>query len=412
MDGIVFKVHSVIAPSASRAIDASMRLRDAIFLALFMLSGTLRAAADLPVPPDDPDIPDDGTRVSVLGYHDFSETLPETEMRINTTKFRTQLETIIQRGITIISLQDFIAWKRGDLELPEKCVLLTFDDGWLSVYTDAFPILKELGLPFTLYLYKNYVDGGGKALTSGMIREMLANGATLGSHSVSHPRPSMVRAQRDKGPDAFEKYLQIELGKSKVFLEKHFGVPVTTYAYPGGFFTEEMLEFAPTVGYTHLFTVQPRKVRRGSPDMALPRYMILGTHDRIFEYAITFQDPSGALALAEGHVAAPVEITPYRVLPESGAIVNSRTPEISADLADVDDLDPATLTMKIDGFGKVPATFDADSRRISWKPNRRLRHPVCRVEVSWKDAAGKPPEKPLTWSFQLDREAAYLGESE
>jgi peptidoglycan/xylan/chitin deacetylase (PgdA/CDA1 family) len=379
--------------------------------AIFIVS-IFPAMGALPVPPDDPTVEDDGVRVSVLGYHDFSETLPETEMRINTAKFRKQLEIIQQLGITVISLQDFIAWKRGDISLPEKCVLLTFDDGWRSVYTDAFPILKEFGHPFVLYLYKNYVDGGGKALTTPMIKEMLANGATLGSHSVSHPLPSMVRRKHAEGPEKFEAYLRVEMGQSKDFLKSKFRVPVPTYAYPGGFFTEEMLTLAPELGYTHLFTVQPAKVRRASPDFALPRYMILGTHDRIFEYATTFRDASDAVVAPDGSIAAMLETTPHPVRPEAGAIVNSRTPQISADFSALADLDPATLVMKIAGFGQVPAKFDAESKHFAWTPNRRLRHPICRVEVTWRNTEGKPPEKPLAWSFQIDRESVYLDEAE
>jgi len=378
--------------------------------AFFLTNSDTRG--ELPVPPDDPNVEDDGVRVSVLGYHDFSETQPQTEMRINTSKFRKQLEIIQQLGITVISLEDFIAWKSGDLSLPEKCVLLTFDDGWRSVYTDAFPILKEFGLPFTLYLYKNYVDGGGKALTTPMIKEMLANGASLGSHSMSHPLPSMVRRKRDEGTEAFDAYLRLELGKSKDFLEKKFNVPITTYAYPGGFFTEEMLMLAPELGYTHLFTVQPAKVNRASSNHALPRYMILGTHDRIFEFATTFREASDGVVAPAGAIIGMLEATPHPVLPEAGAIVNSRTPEISADLSGAEGLDPATLVMKIAGFGLVPAVYDADTGRFAWTPNRRLRHPICRVEVSWLDVDGKPPDKPLAWSFQLDRESAYLGEEE
>src|SRR6478672_10729580 len=138
--------------------------------------------APVPVAPpvENPTVPDDGVRVSVLGYHDFSETAPETAMRIRTSKFRKQMEVIRQLGITVVSMADFTAWKKGEKELPEKSILLTFDDGWKSFYTDAYPILKEFGFPYTIFLYKNYVDGGGKALTTPMIQEMIAHGATLG----------------------------------------------------------------------------------------------------------------------------------------------------------------------------------------------------------------------------------------
>ncbi|MGL4400479.1 MAG: polysaccharide deacetylase family protein, partial [Luteolibacter sp.] len=142
-----------------------------------------------PMPAEDPTVPDDGIRVAVLGYHDLAENLPETAMRVHTSKFRKQMEAIRQSGVKVLTLDEFTAWKKGDSKIPENSVLITFDDGWKSVYTDAFPILKEFGFPFTIFLYKNYVDGGGKALTLPMIREMTKNGATIGSHSVSHPYP-------------------------------------------------------------------------------------------------------------------------------------------------------------------------------------------------------------------------------
>lgn len=363
-------------------------------------------------PAETPEPPDDGARVSVLGYHDFSETQPETAMRIRTSKFRKQMETIRLLGITVISLDDFTAWKRGEKEIPEKSILITLDDGWKSVYTDAFPILKEFGYPYTLFLYKNYVDGGGKALTTPMIQEMIKAGATIGSHSISHPYPVTVKSFRKKGPDAYDAYLRKEMGESKRFLESKFGVKAPIYSYPGGFFTEEMLPLGKEFGYTHLFTVLPGKVKQSTPDETVPRYMILGNYDKIFEFATTFRDSQNPAATPQGAIAGMIQTTPHPVSPEAGAIINSRLPEISADLSKVENLDPATLTMKVSGFGEVPANFAAETGKFYWQVNRRLRQSTCQVAISWKDTAGKAPESDLRWSFQLDREAAYLPDGE
>ncbi|MBK1882571.1 polysaccharide deacetylase family protein [Luteolibacter pohnpeiensis] len=357
-------------------------------------------------------VPDDGVRVAVLGYHDFSETAPETAMRIRTSKFRKQMEVIQQLGITVITYDDFMAWKKGEKEIPEKSILLTFDDGWKSVYTDAFPILKEFHYPFTLFLYKNYIDGGGKALTTPMIEEMIKAGASIGSHSTSHPFPSQVKAQRKKGERAYDAFLRQELGESKRFLESKFHLPVTAYAYPGGFFTDEMLTLADEFRYTYLFTVQPGKVKRGIDDKTLPRYMILGNYDKIFEFATTFREATTPTVAASGGITGLVQTTPYPVTPDAGMIVNTRLPTISADLSTVPDLDPATLSMRVGGFGLVPAKFDPATKQLSWTVNRRLRQSICQISVSWKDTAGKPPETPLRWSFQIDRTAAYMPDSE
>jgi peptidoglycan/xylan/chitin deacetylase (PgdA/CDA1 family) len=379
---------------------------------LALLAALVPWANTMAEPTDAAVVPDDGVRVSILGYHDFSETEPETAMRIRTSKFRMQMEVIRQLGLTVISLNDFIAWKNGAGDIPEKSILITLDDGWKSVYTDAFPILKEFGYPFTLYLYKNYVDGGGKALTTPMIREMLAAGATLGSHSVSHPYPATVKSHLKKGPEAYDAYLRREMGESKRFLESKFKQKIRTYAYPGGFHTEEMFMLGRELGYSHMFGVIPGKVTRSTPDEIIPRYMILGNYDKIFEFATTFRDPNTPMAQPGGAIVGLIQTTPHPVEPEAGAIINSRLPQISADLSKVEDLDPSTLVMKVAGFGEVPASYSPETGKYSWQVNRRLRHTTCQIAVSWKDSAGKAPETPLRWSFQIDRDSAYLPDGE
>jgi peptidoglycan/xylan/chitin deacetylase (PgdA/CDA1 family) len=382
--------------------------RAAIFIMLFTCLG--HAAEEAPVAA--PEAVEEGARVAVLGYHDFSETEPETAMRINTTKFRRQLETLGQLGISVISLEDFIAWKKGEKEIPAKSALITLDDGWKSVYTDAFPILRELGMPFTLYLYKNYIDGGNKALTSAMVREMMKAGATIGSHSISHPYPATVKEYMKKGEEAYDAFLHQEMGGSKQFLESRFKVPVATYAYPGGFHTDEMLVLGHELGYSHMFTVLPGKVTRSTPDDRIPRYMILGNYDKIFEFATTFRDPNAPSIQPEGAIAGLIQTTEYPVRPEPGIVINSRLPDIEADLSRVENLDPASLVMKVSGFGQVPASYSPETGKLSWSVNRRLRHLTTQVSVAWKDIEGKAPEKPLRWSFQIDRESAYLPDGE
>ncbi len=360
---------------------------------------------------EDPTIPDDGVRVSVLGYHDLAENLPETAMRIHTSKFRKQMETIRLLGIKVITLAEFTAWKKGELQIPDKAMLITFDDGWKSVYTEAYPVLKELGFPFTIFLYKNYVDGGGKALTTAMIQEMAANGCSIGSHSVDHPYPLTVKNSRKKGPTVYDAYLRNEMGESKSFLEAKFPGKVTSYAYPGGFFTEEMFKLGDELGYTEMFTVLPGKTKRSLPNQMLPRYIVLGNYDRVFEMATNFRESKNGSEMA-GSTPGAIQTTPFPVTPEAGAIINTRLPEISADLSTVENLNPATLSMKVAGFGEVPATFSDTTKKFSWLINRPLRQPSCQVAVTWKDSAGKSPETPLRWSFQIDRESAYLPDGE
>jgi len=352
------------------------------------------------------ELPDDGVRVAVLGYHDFSETEQETAMRIRTSKFREQMETIRELGLAVIPMSDFIAWKKGEKTIPAKSVVITIDDGWKSVYTDAYPILKEFGYPFTIFLYKDYVDGGGKAMTTGMVKEMLKHGANLGSHSTTHPFPQTVKKHQKHGVKEYDQFLDVEMRESKRYLEQQFKKNVPTYAYPGGFFTEEMLIKAEQVGYSHLFTVQPGKVNRNLTNNILPRYIILGNYDKIFEFAINFRD--SAADTAGGMVEGLAKTLEFPVNPQPGAIVNSRLPNIEVDLSTATNIDPKTLKMQVGGFGEVPANYASEGKLFSWQVNRRLREKTCTVIVTWKDLEEKPASKPLEWTFQIDRGAAYL----
>jgi peptidoglycan/xylan/chitin deacetylase (PgdA/CDA1 family) len=344
---------------------------------------------------------DGGVRVAVLGYHEFSDDQPPSAMRIKTGTFREQMEAIRNLDLSVISHEDFIAWKRGLKTIPQRSVLITIDDGWKSVYTDAYPILREFGYPFTVYLYTNYVDGGGRALTTAMVREMQQHGCSVGSHSVSHPFPATVKRHAKEGPEALERFLRKEMGSSKRFLEERFGSPVITYSYPGGYHTDEMFPIADEFGYEFLFTVTPGKVKASSDPRVLPRYMVLGNYPRIFEMATSFRAVGGAAPLL-GYQKAP-----HPVKPEPGGLIESRLPVIVADLSGVENLDPDTLVMRVSGFGKVPASFDSAASTCRWQVDRHLRQRICEVTLSWRLKDRAEFEPPMRWSFQVDREAAY-----
>jgi len=326
-------------------------------------------------------------------------------MRISTKKFRAQMEEIKKSEVPVITIEDFIAWKRGEKQLPPQSILITIDDGWKSVYTEAYPILKEYGYPFTVYLYKRYINIGGRSMTHEMIEEMRKNGGTIGCHSVDHPFPSAVKKERRKGPEMYDKFLRRELGESKTYLESKYGQAVTTYAYPGGFYTDEMFDVADDYGYDALFTCLPGKVRRDSKIHTLPRYIVLGNHDSAFNQAMKFR--SAAELSHNSNPATLIVKTPHPVSPTPGDLIQNRLPEISADLSKVSNLDPRSLIMRVTGFGQVPITYNPTTKQATWNVSRRLRRPSTLVTLQWKDQNTGKYQTPLSWTFQLDREAAY-----
>lgn len=347
---------------------------------------------------------EDQTRVSILGYHDFSSDLPETAMRIKTPVFRKQMEALKALGHPIITLEQFEAWKSGQAPLPaERAFLITIDDGWKSVYTDAWPVFKELDIPFTLFLYKKYVDGGELALSTQMIEEMLASGlCSIGSHSVTHPFPSKFKAAKKRGEKAHLDFLNTEFGESKRFLEEKFNRPIKTYAYPGGYVTPDMLPVAQDQGYEFLFTVNPGMTRLTSDNLQLPRFIILGNRDFLFEMATTFRNSNGGL-----EPGAIVQNTNHPVTPKPGELIASRLPLIAVDLSQETTLDPESLVMRVGGFGKVPAEWDDEKKTYSWKINRPLRTLYCNVSVQWRLKENIDYEPPMRWSFRINLEEAY-----
>lgn len=361
---------------------------------LIATQGEKPQLVDISKRPDDSNL--DPTRVVILGYHDFSSTKEPTQMLIKTSSFRQQMQAIKDSNLKVISMEDFIAWKKGKKKIEDKSVVITIDDGWKTVYTEAYPVLKEFGYPFTVFLYTDYVDGGGAALTTPMIKEMQKNGCTVGSHSISHPYPSKVKKEKAKGEKSFTNYLQGELGESRKELREKFGTSVNSYAYPGGHFCDEMHPISEAIGYDCMFTVLPGKTTISTPNFTIPRYIVLGTHDYIFSNAITFKSTGGDM-----------KETRHPVSPKPGEVIKNRLPLITADLSAVKNIDPESITMSLPGYAKVPAIYDPETKKLSWQVHRRIRSKSCEVKIHWKLLENKATQAPITWIFSIDQNALY-----
>ncbi len=370
------------------------------------------AADDLPeeveparLPTRQPNVPRDQTRVAVLGYHNFSETKPVTDMLMRTSEFRAQMERIRREGLTVISMQEFLEWRFGARELPAKCVLITIDDGWRSVYTDAYPILKEYGYPFTLFLYTSFLSGRGASMSPAMVREMQQNGATVGSHSANHEYPSAWKAKEAEGPEAYAAMVDKEIGSTYARLNRLFGGSVNTYCFPGGYVTQPMLDHLPSYGFVAAFTVVPGKVTSAEDPWQIHRYMVFGNDPGIFESAMDFRVAQAGSAVSTGSTPGTLPgrtpAPPFPVSPQPQATVRPGEIAISADLSGVAGVDFSSLTMKVSGFGRVPAEVDAASRSVRWLPPYRIYMPNISVHITWKSSDGTSHK--AEWSFKVDQ---------
>jgi hypothetical protein len=104
------------------------------------------AAASMPIAAASPKITkpvvDQTAQVIIFCYHRLVDKIRYPGTEITPAAFEAQMKELKDRGITVISMQDLLAWKRGEKNIPPRCAVVSFDDGWKSQYEVAWPIMK------------------------------------------------------------------------------------------------------------------------------------------------------------------------------------------------------------------------------------------------------------------------------
>ncbi len=153
-------------------------------------------------------------------------------------EFESQLRAIKKMGLETVSPEEFHAGLLAK-DLKRK-VWLTFDDGRLDNYELAFPLLKEAGLKATFFIIADHSLGCEPGyITVPMMKEMLAAGMSIGSHTLTHPHLARIPAEQ----------LAREVAASKQQLEDALGVAVTSFCYPYGNFNAAVQEEVRAAGY-------------------------------------------------------------------------------------------------------------------------------------------------------------------
>ena len=352
---------------------------------------------------------DRSSKVSILGYHQFIARGSPTAMRISVPQFREQMRALYEAGIPVIPLSDYMAWRSGEKQIPRQCVVITIDDGYRDLFSEALVILKEFGYPFTFYLYTNFLGGSGRTLADEEVRALMDAGGELGSHSISHD--FLVRARKKfSAQEHYEKWLLKELKGSKEKLEKRFGFEVTSFSYPYGEYSQEVIGKAIEAGYTSAVTVNGAKAGYGMNLMELPRYIIHGNNDLNWRAATSFNGVSGISGggnLLKPGAAGQNEQPQVRVWPEHKSEIADRMPTIWADISKLGGIDPDSLVMKVSGFGSVPVVYYPKRGVVLWDVTRALRTRECMVSLSMS-RTGEDKAQFVSWSFAIDRDAYYL----
>lgn len=165
-------------------------------------------------------------RVPVMMYHDI---LQEKKVIYDLTpqELRKHFELIKSSQVTPISLNQLIAHLRTGSPLPEKPILLTFDDGYGGHYQYAYPLLKEYGYPAVFSIHTSWVGvNAGRTHLSWQQLKTIANDSliTISSHSKTHPELTKISDQK----------LYQEVVESKKILESKLDRPVNYFTYPYG----------------------------------------------------------------------------------------------------------------------------------------------------------------------------------
>jgi peptidoglycan/xylan/chitin deacetylase (PgdA/CDA1 family) len=379
------------------------------------------SAVDTPVAAASPKITkpvvDQTAQVIIFCYHLLVDKVRYPGTEITPAAFEAQMKELKDRGITVISMQDLLAWKRGEKNIPPRCAVITFDDGYKSQYEVAWPILKKYGYPFTMFIYTEGVRGGslggGGAITWEQLADMRDNGVDIQAHSATHQDlreghtitlVSSGKRTRTKlsGPQ-YEEWIQNEVVGSKQLLEQRLGIKVNCFAVPFGNYNDHVKEIARNAGYEAMFTVYGQPITFTSPMDSIGRYAIEATKPKVFEDAVKMI----ATSTGGGAGVAEVGAKDLATQPADGETVRTALPLLKANLSAIGPIDPGSVQMRVSGLGVVPASYDPKSGTVSYQVTQKLHEKSCSVIISAK-SQGKKVE--AHWTFGIE-EGAVGGRS-
>lgn len=195
-------------------------------------------------------------RVGYSGHH----------LTVTPERLAADLAYLSNRGYQAISLEKFGNFILDrDVQLPEKPVLITFDDGYLDNYQNAFPLLERYAMTAAFFIITGMLWDQDR-LAPRHIIEMQQAGMSFGSHTVSHRSLGELSAEE----------IRSELGESQITLESITGRTVNFIAYPKGSYNQSTIAIAQELKYTCGLTTINGRCSREMPDFILKRIPIFG----------------------------------------------------------------------------------------------------------------------------------------
>jgi len=177
----------------------------------------------------------------ILTFHSLD--LHSSETSFPPSVFKRRIVKLHEYEYRTVSLIDVVEYLLQAKSFPDKTLVITFDDGYVSVFDEAYPVLLEYGMPATIFLTVGEMGAsrlsdrlpsreGQSMLSWGQIREMKKNGIDIGAHTVTHADLTSLPVER----------VEEEILDSKSIIEDALSAPVNCFAYPFGRYDEPSRE--------------------------------------------------------------------------------------------------------------------------------------------------------------------------
>ncbi|MBP2651445.1 MAG: polysaccharide deacetylase [Firmicutes bacterium] len=217
------------------------------------------------------------TEVPVLNYHMVEDL--NISLALSPEQFEEQIRYLAENDYHTITPDQLLDYLENGTSLPDKAVMITFDDGYLDNYTKAYPILKKYGFTATIFVVTSMVGTDPRFLTWDEIREMQQNGFVFGSHTVNHVAVTTISSQQ----------VLTELVESSKVIEAELGAKPKYFAYPTGAYNRQTAQLVKTAGYKAAFTIRYGRAGVESDHFAIERIPIFRSAKtfRSFYYRLT-----------------------------------------------------------------------------------------------------------------------------
>ncbi len=218
------------------------------------------------------------TAIPILLYHSLSAeaTEPYRRFSMDPGQFTEQMEHIVAGGYTSLTVAQLLAALAGPIDaMPERPIVITFDDGFQDMHSVALPVLTRLNLHSTAYIVTAHLGGTSRwlaplgeaerpLLSAGQVRELDAAGVEIGAHGHRHIALDEIpfgQAAR-------------EIDTSRARLEEIVGHPVATFAYAYGYHTGRIKRYLRTCGFESACGVKQALSYPGDDRFALARAIV------------------------------------------------------------------------------------------------------------------------------------------